>query len=485
MSIVETRTAATHSPASVGRNAAILAAATLFCKAGSFAVVPFILRAFSRQDYGAYSAAFAYAGLLGMFAYFGMNPIVIRDIARGERAKGWVLFHCTALRVVFLAASAVGLVILGYFQHFSPLMWTLAWTAFAVMSFDAVSGALKASMQAEGRFGLMASVEVVRKAGQWILAIAVILAGAGITMLALAAAAAGLVSMFAALYMGMSRQDFADMGFAPQYAVRMLRLAAPMGVSAAFLLALERVDIWVLDSLRGVEEVGIYAAGTAFKPDFLVQSVVWALMPLAFQLGKENRAALASAVTRTARYLLIIGAFIAIGFFSGGGTVLPLLAGGQYMDSIWVFRLMGLSVPFVFVSFLYLHALTAVDRQAVAMAIFAGGLAVNVVIDLALVPSMGATGAIIGTLSTEILIAVAAFFCVRRFVGSAFKRRDMATLICVAAAAGVTAIVGLQGVRDLGAIAMAVFAVALVGFKAVTGDDLRALVGSFLPKYRR
>jgi len=482
VSRVEAKRGLATSTASVGRNAAILAGATLFCRAGSFAVLPLILRAFSRQDYGTYSAAFAYAGLLGMLAYFGMNPIVIRDIARGERPKGWVVFHCTAVRMVLLGVAGLALAAVGFFRHFTAQMWVLAWLAYAVVGFDAISGAVKASMQAEERFGLMAVVEMVRKAGQWVLAIALIAAGAGITMLAAAAAAAAGGALAAAFLVGMSREDLADVSFAPGYAMRMLRLAAPMGVSAAFVLALENVDIWILDNIRGVDQVGVYAAAVAFKPDFLAQSVVWAILPLAFRLGKENREELAQAVKRTARYLLIGGAALAIVFFSGGDVLVPLLAGDKYMESIRVFRIMGLSLPFVFVSFLYLHALTAVDKQIVAAVIFAGGLAVNIAVDLALVGKMGATGAILGTLTTEILIAVAAFVSVRRLVGRHFDRQDVMTVTAVAASGAAAALARWAGIWDLGAIGLVVFAVMLVVLKAVGREDAAVLARAFSRK---
>ena len=459
----------------VGRNAGILVGATLFCKAGSLFVVPFILRAFTREEYGTYSAAFAYAGLLGMIAYFGMNPIVIRDIVRGERSKGWVVFHAAAIRMGLLAVAGVVLAAVGLVKGFSAQMWGLAWLAYAVMGFDAVSGAVKASMQAEGRFGLMAIVEMVRKTGQWVLAIAVIFAGAGIVTLAAAVGIAAGAAMIAALVLGVSRADFSGMSFAPSYAIRMLRMAVPVGLSAAFVLALERVDIWAIDIFRGPADVGIYAAGTAFKPDFIAQCVVWAILPLAFKLAKNDPATLVIAVATTGRYLLVAGAALAMVFFCGGGTILPILAGAQYGESITVFQVMGLSLPFIFVSLLFVHALTAVDRQSVAAVIFAAGLVINVVLDVALVPSMGAAGAIIATFVTEVLIAIAGFVCVWRLVGRPFAAGDARAVVSIAAGAIVAGAMYAFGVSDLGAAGVVTLGVMLLATKAVGKNDVALL----------
>lgn len=479
MSTAETNAEVVRSAAGVGRNAAILAGATLFCKFGSLAVMPFILRAFAPGEYGAYSAAFAYAGLLGYVAYFGMNPVVTRDIARGERSKGDVVFHCTALRMVFLAISAGALAGIGVIEHFSHEMWVLTWVAFGAMAFDAVTGAVKAAMQAEGRFGRMAAVDIVRKASQWGLAIFVVLTGAGISMLAGSVTLAAGAAMAGAVMMGMSKGDLVDITPAPRYALQMLKLAAPMGLSAAFLLALERVNVWMLDIFGSKAGVGVYQAALSFKPLFVVQSVVWAIMPLAFRLGRENAAQLAAAIRVTARFLLVAGVGLGAVFAAGGAVLVPLLAGANYAESIPVFRIMGLSLPFVFLSFLYLHALTAVDRQAVAAAIFAGGLVTNVLIDLALVPSMGATGAILGTLVTEALIAVSSFACVWVFVGRPFDRSDGRALISTLAAAAVVSIMCLAGVKDLGITGLAVYGAMLVVLKVMTKADVRLLASAF------
>ena len=472
MSTAEANLNTAHAAAHVGRGAAILAAATLFCKAGSLAVVPFILRAFSREAYGEYSAAFAYAGLLGMVAYFGMNPIVTRDIARGEKPRGWVILHCTALRLILLVVAAGALTFVGIAKGFTAGMWALAWLAFAAMSFDAVTGAVKAAMQAEGRFARMALVEMVRKASQWVLAILVIVLGANIVMLAGGVALAAAAAFAAALAMGMSRNDLADMGLAPSYAMKMLRLAAPMGLSAAFVLALKQVNIWMLDILRGPVDVATYQAGVLFKPDFLAQSVVWAILPLAFKLARDDRSQLADAIRAASRYLGIGGWALAMIFFCGGATFVPLLAGGQYRESIWVFRLLGLSLPFAFVSLLYLHALTAVDKQVIAAVIFAVGLLTNFAIDVALVPRLGASGAIIGTLATEILIAAASFAAVWKTVGRPFGSLDGKALAAILAGIAVAALSSAVNLPDMGILGVAALVSVLFFLKVVSRKDV-------------
>ncbi|MHC4711777.1 MAG: flippase [Planctomycetota bacterium] len=464
----------------VGRNAAILAATNVFCRAGSIAVVPLILRAFSTAEYGQYSAAFAYAGLLGMLAYFGMNQIVVRDVSRGERSKGWVVFHCAALRMMLLVPAGAALALIGIAKGFTSRMWILCWLAFAVMSIDAVTGAIRASMQGGGRFGTVAAVQGVRKSAQWAIAIAVIMLGAGITWLAAGVVAASAVALAASAILGLERRDLSGVEFAPSYAGKMLRLAAPMGISAAFVAALANTDIWLLDWLKTSSDVALYKAAQVFKPVFVAQAVVWALMPLAFRLGKQSKRDLAKAGATAARFLIVTGAALAIGLVCGASRLVPLLAGEKYAASVAVFRVMGLALPFAFTSFLFLHLLTAVDKQIIAVYVFAGGLAVNVAVDLALIPSMGATGAMLGTLGAEIFMAVGSLVAVWRVIGPPL---DGATLrACVAAvAAGCAAIVTQRlQIADMGIGALVLFGVLLAAFRAVDAKDVSLVKRSFL-----
>ncbi len=464
----------------VGRNAAILAATNVFCRVGSIAVVPLILRAFTTAEYGQYSAAFAYAGLLGMLAYFGMNQIVVRDVSRGERSKGWVIFHCAALRMMLLVPAAGALALIGTTRGFTTRMWVLSWLAFAVMSIDAVTGAIRASMQGGGRFGTVAAVEAVRKSSQWAIAIAVVMLGAGIAWLAAGVVAAAAVALTAAAILGLERSDLSGVEFTPSYAGRMLRLAAPMGISAAFVAALAYVDIWLLDWFRTSDDVALYKAAQVFKPVFVAQAVVWALMPLAFRLGKGIRADLAKTGATAARFLIVTGVALAIGFVCGAGRLVPLVAGEKYAASVAVFRVMGLALPFAFTSFLFLHLLTAVDRQIIAVYVFAVGLAVNVAVDLALIPSMGATGAMLGTLAAETVMAGGSLLAVWRVIG---RPLDAAALrACgAAAAAGCAAIVTQRlQIADMGIGALVLFCVLLAVFRAVDAKDLSLVKRSFM-----
>lgn len=463
----------------VGRNAAILAATSFVCKAGSLAVVPFILRAFSTADYGMYSAAFAYAGLLGIVAQFGMNQVVVRDISTGERSKGWVVFHCAALRLALLVPAAGALFLVGFFKGFSPGMWVLAWLAFAVMGLDAVTGTVKAALHAAERFALVAGVDALRKCAQWGIAIGVIVVGAGITALAGGVVAASVITLVVVAFVGVRRRDFAAVSFAPGYAAGMLRLAAPMGISAAFVAALDNVDIWLLDWLSGFEAVALYKAANVFKPIFFAHAVVWAFMPMAFRLGRESREGLAVAAANAARFLLVAGSATAIVFACGASRIVPLLAGDKYAASIPAFRLMALTLPPVFVGFLYLHMLTAVDRQIWAVGIFAVGLVVNIAGDLLFIPRMGPAGAMLGTLLAETLMAIGAFAVAWRVVARGANGPLLRTAAAVAAGA-VTAIFTQRAeIADMGIGALAVMGVCLVAFGGVSAGDLALVKGVF------
>jgi len=472
-------TSASRAAGRVGRNAAILAATSLLCKAGSLAVVPFILRAFTPVHYGMYSAAFAYAGLLGIVAYFGMNQIVVRDISTGDRPKGWVIFHCSALRGMLLVPAAGVLVVLGLVKGFSPAMWLLASLAFAVMALDAVTGTLKASLQAAERFGLVAALDAVRKCAQWGMAIAVILAGAGIAVLAGGVVAAAVITLAAAALITLRPRDFAGVNFAPRYAAGMLRLAAPMGISAAFVAALDNVDIWLLDALADFEAVAVYKAANVFKPVFIAQALVWAFMPIAFRLGRASRARLAAASAGAARFLVVSGAGIAIFIVCGADRIVPFLAGRAYVESVGAFQVMGMTLPFVFAGFLYLHMLTAVDRQILAVGIFAAGLAVNVAADVILIPRLGPAGAMLGTLCAEVVMFAAAIAVVWRVVGRPLDGASLRTAAAVAAGAAAAIFTRSAGIADMGIGALAVMGACLVASGAVSASDVALVKAVF------
>jgi O-antigen/teichoic acid export membrane protein len=347
------------------------------------------------------------------------------------------------------------------------------------MALDAVTGAVRASLQAAGRFGAVAAVELVRKSSQWLIALAVVIAGAGITLLAGGVAAAATLALAAAWFLAFEKGDFSDVSFEPSYASRMLKLAAPMGISAAFVAGLEYADVWLLDFLRSSEDVAVYRAANVFKPVFLAQAVVWAFMPLAFRLSARGTEALAEAGRTAGRFLLIAGAAAAVFMVCGSGALIGVLGGDKYAASAPVFAVMGLSMPFVFVGFLYLHLLTAVDRQILAVYVFAAGLALNVVVDLALIPRYGPLGAMLGTLAAQALMCVAALLVVRRVVGRQLDSRIRRVLAVLCLAVPAAILTQSLGIADMGLGALALMGCLLVLTGGVARRDLDMLKRTF------
>lgn len=223
----------------------------------------------------------------------------------------------------------------------------------------------------------------------------------------------------------------------------LVRAALPMGAYVVLLQAPLYFDQWFLKALGPSEaEVGSYTA--AVNPARALQIVPAALSGVVFAslaraLAHGDRALAAHHVRTGGRFALIVlvPAALLVGTHAEG--IMTFVYGSRYVGSG---RLLGLLVAlFALAGVLdaYANALMAAGRERVVATLIALGVAVALVLDVVLVPSLGGEGAAYASLG-GIALATAGVLAI---AAGAFERAlPLATLLRVSACAGVTALVG-------------------------------------------
>jgi O-antigen/teichoic acid export membrane protein len=215
------------------------------------------------------------------------------------------------------------------------------------------------------------------------------------------------------------------------------RFAAPRGLAGVFAVAVLWLDTLLLGALRSTEEAGVYAAATRFLVfgGFTSQAVIQAIAPTMSELITRRNLAAAASVYRT-------------------GTAWSIALGWPVYLTLAVFA------PAILASFGagYREAATALAIVAVAMLVGSGvgaidvvllmagksswnllnaaaAVAVNVALNLVLIPRMGMTGAAIAWAASIVTNNVAPLIQVRAHLGIDPLSRgtvSMAVAACVA-----------------------------------------------------
>ncbi len=380
-------------------------------QAGVFLV---IARVLGVQAYGAYAAVLAVAGTLGTFSGFGVPMLMLRDVAR-DPASFPVAWGRTL--------AAIGVSIPTLAGIYGVLAWAilptgLSWFAvgligFAELAFGPLALAGVNAYQGHERIG---------RAGRLVLVPILVRLLAALALLPLAlyipasmrlvawSTLYAVAALFAAVYaVWLVYRDFGP-PIRPE--ARELRASLGEGVTFAFggaaLKLYMDIDKTMLARLSTLEAAGAYSAAYRVVDMALlpVNALLAATLPRFFRAGESDVGASLRYGWRILPLPLLYTVSIAAALYVGAQW-LPLLLGASYQLAVnalqWLCWL-----PLIGLARLLLQLLlTSADRQREVAAVLGLGAALNIVLNLGLIPLWSWRGAVLSTYAAEVVMALA------------------------------------------------------------------------------
>jgi O-antigen/teichoic acid export membrane protein len=234
-----------------------------------------------------------------------------------------------------------------------------------------------------------------------------------------------------------------------------------------------RTNTLMLSLMTSSSTVALYGLAAAMVTFLLVipNAYMTSMMPLLVTAPPER---ITSMVNTACAYMSMIGALAVAGTTCISGDLVSWISNRQYAGSAPVLSILSVSVLFTCVTSVFTYASFARNHHHRLFAISCGGLAMNVVLDLALIPPLGARGAAIATIIVESLILVGTYAIFRSRVGNHFTA--WARQARIYAVGGVTLLFGhfvLDHALGAGLLRLAVGAVTIPGLFIALALGLR------------
>jgi O-antigen/teichoic acid export membrane protein len=390
-------------------------------------------RQLSQGEFGDFTFALSVGYMLAQVADFGLQMFVQRELARllnterkgdagfsdpeaagrliggGLLIKGVLSVAAMLLIVAAVYAEPVGnrgaLVLLGlamvlgtgldYLSYCFRALGKLGWEAWAGLVWRVLNLALGVCLLALG-------------AGVWGLALAYVLA----TVAAIVLSYRLLLRYVRPLW----RVDLA-------YWRGSLTQPTAVGIGVIFSIITFRLDNLLIPPLLGREALAVYnVAYKLFEPSLIVPGVLLAAtFPLLARSAhaealKPN--ALRELLGQTTLALLGLGMVAALLLALLSGPMIGLLYGATYAASAPILAWLALACVPMYINYGLTHALIAVDKPRLYALFTLVSLAVNLGLNLALIPSMGLVGAALTTIAAELALLVLCAIAVYRHMGT-------------------------------------------------------------------
>lgn len=467
----------------IARNAAILAAAEVTGKLATLAFTIVAARALGPSDFGAFAYALSFSLLVAVLPAWGFDSLLIqRASAEPDRLPAFLsetlVWRAAVAVPVFIVAAIVGSSLRPTTTSAIALLLVLTATFLDVL----VEGGRSAARARQSQGGIGGAL-VAQRFSTAVLGIAAVGAGLGLIGISVAylvgTLAGGILVIRSVRRLGVAT-DFGSLR--REGLARTGRLSVLIGIDAVLALALFRVDQLLLGAFKGDQAVGRYAAGYRLLETVLFVSWSVALavfpamsaVPARWQVRRNVEQALAG--------VFVLYVPFAVGLFMEAEPVLRLLYGQAYSaGGAGLVRWLS-SAPFFFaIGFIGSYALLAVGRPARAVVATLVATIYNVGLNVALIPSLSATGAAIATTTSYALEAVIVLAFLLPEIGVVRLHRALAApAVAAVAMSAVLVVVRQQVVVEL-LLAVLVYGVSWLALARWRAPGQLAVVASVVP----
>lgn len=393
-------------------NAVVILGARVVSRLVSLVVVIVLANALGPNGYGRYTTLIAYSALVSVIVDLGFNPLYTREAARNRQELGDYLGTLLVLKLalavpasVVLATALVGLA--GLSSLILPGAALLTGTAFANM--------LRNTFYAVGRaeFDAVAIIAEIAIQGGLIFYGARHNAGVSFYVWAYVASFA-FTAVYSLVVIRVFRLGRVRLGFDMGLIRRWFPMAMPFAITSFLTNLYFLIDVPILQLFRSFTEVGWYKF--AYKPfealqfiPLAIQVVVYPLLGVYFVTDVSR---LKTAYARFFKVLVLLGWPLTVGTFvlvHPIGRVFRL-----YPESEPALRILALAIVFLFANSAFYAMLNATNRQHLNA--WATGLAaaINVALNLVLIPLFGYLAASATTVVTEASLCALGWWFVQR-----------------------------------------------------------------------
>jgi O-antigen/teichoic acid export membrane protein len=445
------------------------------------------------EAWGDLGYSLAFVGFFSLVGGLGVSTLLTREIARDHVLMRQLVYNALALRLVVIAVlPAIGLI----------LAWLLGNSETVIVLIAIGFFAMAAQLTTEISFGALAGVEVMARPAffqvlqVWasnLVGIILLYLGYGVVVYALAFAVTSYIPLIlsAPLLRREIRKTPRQRGtkaHIDRSTWRMLiRGGIPLMALTVFNLIYGTVDIPILGFITDNVTIGWYTLSQRWTgiPIFIATAVVAAYFPRFSAHGHPMTEEFPRLVNKAIRIVILAAVPCAVGLTLVADDIVHLLYNNEYDPAIPVMRILAPQVPLAAMDTVLATALIASNRMRYYLLVSIGAAIFNPIACVYFIHwsvnrfDNGAIGAAIVTVLTELIVMVGAM--VLKSKGVLDRRSSWLTVRTIfAALLMVPALVLVDGWPLLAKVAFGgiIYGVGLVAFRAVSVDEIRALVAS-------
>jgi O-antigen/teichoic acid export membrane protein len=366
------------------------------------------------RGFGEYAIVLALAPVLFIVAELGLSSLFARELARRPESREDLAGTMLVFRLVgSVAVVGMALAAVPFLPYDRDVRLGTAIAAIGVLLLS-LSSFVVALFQVELRLELVAVMDGLTAVVTGALVVAVTQLDLGFYALVGVAPAAAAVNLVLG-YAFVRRFWRPRLAWSRALLRPLLGAAVPIALVTTMSMLHFKIDAVLLSLLKPAEHVGIYNVAFRFFEYSLVLPGIFmaAVFPILTRALATDKQEARAVIEKALDALLLVAVPLAAGTIVLAPFLVEIVAPSGFDAAVTPLRLLALGLVFAFANAVFAGAALALDRQRALVGVTAAGLALNVALNLILIPRYSYSGAAAATVVTEILGCVAVFALAR------------------------------------------------------------------------
>jgi len=409
--------------------------------------------------YGAYSLFIAYFGIFNLIGDGGFGGAAVKRISEGQEQNEYFSAFLV-LRVLLLVVSVTALLTARPFfvdldgsGMFSWLLLALIISVFASVTASGVYGT--------GKVGISQTIGTLSNISKVVLQVIAVFLG-----YSAAGLAGGFVAgMLAGGLMALWFLDLRLVRFGRMHLKSLFSFSFWIFLTSAGAMVFAYTDTILIGYFMGNTEIGIYRIAFQFTAaaTFTTVALRTVLYPKISNWNAKNETKqIETSLSRAFTYSLLLAVPVCVGGWILGDKMLYYFYGASFAEGTTVLAILLLVQVVNVFMFLQTMSLNALDRPKDSFRVTAIASVINIILNLALIPVIGITGAAVATLITMTVNAALAHRALSRIIDVRLEKNPVQNILVATLAMGLFVLL-FRWFIPLTNIAVVLLAVAIGG----------------------
>ena len=399
----------------ITRNILSRLGAKVICYALGFIASILLVRYLGVERLGKYNYASTFAALTGFLGGLGLPILLTREVARDKASAGALLGATMVLQYGLSSLTLVSIVVSGAIFNSMELALPIAIIGLGV-AMNALGAPYLAMLNAFEAMHVSSAIEV---------ACIVLHVGLIFTAMYLRLDVTGLVAILLinpVVSFALTKHASDRYCAPPRYTYDPTRLKGLLISTVPFALMVIlnnvyfRIDIIMLEKMRGLAAVGIYTAAYKFLDILMIigANITGVLYPRMASEAAGAPRTLQRIIEKSYRYMVALGIPTAVVVTILAQRIIRILFGEQFSASASALRILIWAIPPMFMYMPLAHALNATGGEWPRILVLSVNTLANIGMNLLLIPVFSFVGAAFSTVICEVISLILLARLVRR-----------------------------------------------------------------------